>query len=93
MVSILDRILPRSNCSFTLDILEKPDANQTNFEVTRTLCGYSRITPIDTLANSAQLRFISDNQQYGIMSTKKGFLININASIEGRYYFRVYLLF
>ena len=80
-------------CSFTLDILEKPDANQTNFEVTRTLCGYSRITPIDTLANSAQLRFISDNQQYGIMSTKKGFLININASIEGRYYFRVYLLF
>ena len=80
-------------CSFTLDILEKPDANQTNFEVTRTLCGYSRITPIDTLANSAQLRFISDNQQYPIMSTKKGFLININASIEGRYYFRVYLLF
>ena len=71
-------------CLFSLDILETPDANQTDFEVTKTLCGYSTITPIDTLANTAQLHFVANiDHQYAILAPKKGFLINVNASIEG----------
>ena len=68
------------NCSLgdRVEILE-PNVNRTGFELTRTLCGTSRISSMDSLTNVMKINFISTSDG---PSNLKGFMAMINASIE-----------
>ena len=61
--------------------ISEPNVNRTDFELSTTLCGSSRVSTFETLTNIVRLRFIS----FAAVPSTKGFLAVVNASIEGKY--------